>query len=132
MGREKNYFSKAKLSKKDKGSSKNRSSDRKATLFARFMEDGKVNKDLKLLESSNKGGIQPLTEETFEVLLEKHPKVFKTSSDILIEEKVQNLRPVICDSIDSEMVTNASEKTHGSAGPSGLDGDGWCRETLAH
>ena len=55
-------------------SAKNQSSDRKATLFARFMEDGKINKDLKLLESSNKGGILPLTEETFELLLEKHPK----------------------------------------------------------
>ena len=44
---------------------KNQSSDRKATLFARFMENGKVNKALKLLESSKKGGIPPLTDETF-------------------------------------------------------------------
>ena len=47
-----------------KDRAKNQSSDRKATLFALFMEDGKVNKALKLLESSNKGGILPLTEET--------------------------------------------------------------------
>ena len=45
------------------------------------MEDGKVNKALKLLESSNKGGILPLTEEKFEVLLEKHPKASEASSD---------------------------------------------------
>ena len=38
------------------------------------MENGRVNKVLKLLESSNKGGILPLIEETFEMLLEKHPK----------------------------------------------------------
>ena len=56
------------------------------------MEDGKVNKALKLLESSNKGVILPLIEKTFEVLLEKQPKA---SSDILIEEEVQNVRPVI-------------------------------------
>ena len=78
---------------------KNQSSDRKATLFARFMENGKVNKALKLLESS-KGGILPLTEETFEMLLEKHPKASEASNDILIGEEVENVHPVIYDSID--------------------------------
>ena len=106
-------------------SAKNQSSDRKATLFARFMEDGKVSKALKLLESSNKGGILPLREETFEVLLEKHPKATEASSDILIQEEVQDIHPVIYDSIDSEMVRDAIEKTRGPAGPSGLDVDGW-------
>ena len=70
-----------------KDSPKNQSSDRKATLFARFMENGKVNKALKLLESSNKAGILPLREETFKVLLEKHPKVYEASSDILTQKK---------------------------------------------
>ena len=50
------------------------------------MEDGKVNKALKLLESSNKGEILPVTEETFEVLLEKLPKASEASSDIFIED----------------------------------------------
>ena len=106
---------------------KNQSSDRKATLFARFMENGKVNKALKLLESSKKGGILPLTEETFEMLLEKHPKASEASNDILIEEEVQNVHPVIYDSIDSELVRDTIKKTCGSADPSGLDADGWRR-----
>ena len=55
------------------------------------------------------------------MLLEKQPKA---SSDILIEEEVQNVHPVIYDSIDSEMVRDAIEKTRGSAGPSGLGPDG--------
>ena len=73
MGICKNYLSKAKLSKKRlfTDNAKNESSDRKATVFAWFMEDGKVN-DLNLLENSSKGRILSLTEETFEVLLEKH------------------------------------------------------------
>ena len=91
------------------------------------MENGKLSKALKLLESSNKGGILPLTEETFEVLLEKHPKVSEASSDILIQEEVQDVHPVIYDSIDSEMVRDAIEKTRGLAGSSGLDADGWRR-----
>ena len=110
-----------------KDSAKSQSSDRKATLFARFMEDGKVSKALKLLESSNKGGILPLTEETFEVLLEKHPKASEASSDILIQEEVQNVHPVIYYSIDSEIARDAIEKTRDSAGPSRLDADGWRR-----
>ena len=48
-----------------KDSTKNQNSDRKTTLFAWCMEDGKVNKALKLLESSNKWGIMPLIEETY-------------------------------------------------------------------
>ena len=73
MGICKNYLSKAKLSKKRlfTDNAKNESSDRKATVFAWFMEDGKGN-DLNLLENSSKGRILSLTEETFEVLLEKH------------------------------------------------------------
>ena len=96
---------------------KNQSSNRKTTLFARFMENGKVNKALKLLESSEKGRILPLTEETFEMLLEKHPKASEASNDILIEEEVQNVHPVIYDSIDSKMVRDAIIKIRGSAGP---------------
>ena len=88
------------------------------------MEDGKVSKTLKLLESSNKGGILPLTEETVEVLLGKHPKAFEASKDILTEEKVQNVHPVIYDKIDLKMVKDAIEKSRGSAGLPGLDADG--------
>ena len=87
------------------------------------MDDGKVNKAIKLLESSNKEGKMPLTEETFEVLLEKHPKASEASNDIFIEE-VQNLHPVIQDSIDSKMVRDTIEKTSDSAGSLSLDADG--------
>ena len=46
---------------------------------------------------------------------------------LLIEEEVQTVYPVIHDSIYSEMVRDAIKKTRGSAGPSGLDADGWRR-----
>ena len=107
---------------------KNQSSDRKATLFARFMEKWESKKALKLLESSKKGGILLLAEETFEMLLEKHRKA---SNGILIEEDVQNVHPVIYDSIDSKMVRDAIIKTSGFAGPSGLDADGWRRSLMS-
>ena len=37
----------------------------------------------------------------------------------------------IYDSIDSEMVWDTVEKTRGSAGPLGLDADGWCRTLMS-
>ena len=61
------------------------------------------------------------------MLLEKHPKASEVSNDILIQEEVQNVHLVIYDSIDSEMVRDAIEKTRVSVCPSGLFGDGWCR-----
>ena len=91
------------------------------------MEDWKVNKTLELLQSLNKRGTLPPIEETFEVILEKYPKASEASNKILIEEEVQNVHPVIYDSTDSEMVRDAIKKTHGSAGPFGLDADGWRR-----
>ena len=99
-----------------KYSAKNQSSDRKATLFARFTEDEEVKKALKLVESSNKGGILPLTGEKLGLLLEKHPKASEASNDILIEEEAQKVHPAIYDSIDSEMVRD---------GPPGLNADDW-------
>ena len=86
-----------------------------------------MNKTLKLLQSLNKRGILPPIEETFEVILKKYPKASEASNEILIEEEVQNVHPVIYDSIDSEMVRDAIKKTRGSAGPFGLDTDDWRR-----
>ena len=124
MGKLKNYLSKAKLSKKEYLKSTGRI---KAQIEKQLSSLGLVSKALKLLESSNKGGILSLTEGTFEVLLKKHPKASEASNDILIAEEVQNLHPVIYDSIASEMARDAIKKTRGSAGPSGLDTDGWRR-----
>ena len=62
--------------------------------FARFMEDRKVSKTLKLLENANKGGILPLIDEIFEVLLKTHPKAYKARNDTLLEHLVQNVHSV--------------------------------------
>ena len=62
--------------------------------FARFMEDRKVSKTLKLLENANKGGILPLIDEIFEVLLKTQPKAYKARNDTLLEHLVQNVHSV--------------------------------------
>ena len=46
----------------------------KSLTFAQLIEEGKDNKEMKILEKANKGGILPLSDETFEILQQKHPK----------------------------------------------------------
>ena len=75
----------------------------------------------------NKGGILPLSYETFEILQQKHPEVSEESDDILLKETTQEVHPVIYESINSEMVKDAIKKTRRAAGPSGMDADGWRR-----
>ena len=91
------------------------------------MEDRNVNKALRLLENSHKGRILPITDEIFEVHLEKHPEISKASNGILEEEEVQNVHLVIDDSIDSEMVRDVIKKKSASASLLGLDGDSSCQ-----
>lgn len=93
--------------------SMNQSSDRKATLFTKFIGYWTVNKTLKLWDSLNKPEILTLTEENFEVVLEKRPKAYKPSNEILIQEELQNIHPVIYDSRHSGMVRDAIKKTCG-------------------
>ena len=93
--------------------SMNQSSDRKATLFAQFIGDWKVNKTLKLWDSLNKREILTQTEENFEVVLENCPKAYKPSNEILVQEELQNMHPVIYDSRHSGTVRDAIKKTRG-------------------
>ena len=69
--------------------------------FARLIEEGKVNKAKKILEENNKGGILPLSHETFEILQQKHPKASEASNDILLKETPQELQAAVYESINS-------------------------------
>ena len=42
--------------------------NKEALTFVRLIEKGKVNKAIKILEKANKGGILPLSYDTFEIL----------------------------------------------------------------
>ena len=95
--------------------------------FARLIEEGQVIKAIKILEKGNRGGILPLSDETFEILQQKHSDASEASDEILLKETPQEVHPVIYESINSEMVKGAIKRTRGAAGPSGMDADGWRR-----
>ena len=93
--------------------------------FVRLIEEEKVNKAIKILEKPNKGGILPLSDETIEILQQKHSEASEASDEILLKETHQEVHPVTYESINSEMVKDAIKRTRGAAGPSGMDTDGW-------
>ena len=71
------------------------SNNKEALFFARLIEEGKVNKTRKTFEKANKGGILPHSDETFEILQEKHTEASEASDDILLKETTQEVDPVI-------------------------------------
>ena len=78
-----------------------------------------------MTEQANKGGILSLSVEMFEILQQKHSKVSKGSDDILIQEKPQEVHPVIYESINSEVVKDAIKKTRRATVPSGMKTYRW-------
>lgn len=72
-----------------------------------------MNKTLKPRDSLNKREILTLTEKNFEVVLGKCPKAYKASNEILVQEELQNIHPVIYDSHHSGTVRDAIKKTRG-------------------
>ena len=66
------------------------SNNKDALTFAQLIEEGKVNKAIKILEKANKGGILPLSDET-----QKLPETSEASDEILLKETPQEVHPVI-------------------------------------
>ena len=62
--------------------------------FAWLIKEGKVNKAIKILEKANRGWILPLSDETFEILQQKHPEASEASDEILLKETPQEVHPV--------------------------------------
>ena len=95
--------------------------------FAQLFEEGKVNEAIKILEKANKGEILPFSDETFEILQQKHPKASEALDDILLKEAPQEVHPIIYENINSEMVKDVIKKTRGAAGSLIINADGWRR-----
>ena len=95
--------------------------------FAHEMERGNINKAIKLLSENTFNGVLPLTDETLVKLKMKHPEEKSADSEVLLNDTPTKVHPIRFDEINEELVKKATLKTMGGAGPSGLDGEGWCR-----
>ena len=91
------------------------------------MQKGNVNGALKLLTNKMSNGILPLTEETLSQLEIKYPDNRDASDDVLLNDPIKEIHPIVFDPVVEEMVLRAASITKGGSGPSGLDVDGWRR-----
>ena len=71
------------------------------------------------------GGVLPLTDGIMTLLRAKHPEPTPCSDEALHEHQAPEVHPIVYESINAESVRKAALNTHGGAGPSGVDADGW-------
>ena len=90
------------------------------------MLQGKVNAALCLLhdETSN-AGVLPLLDEVIEELKRKHPEPQPSDESVMIDGEIPFIDPAVFANIVETTIAKAALNTHGAAGPSGLDAQGW-------
>lgn len=93
--------------------------------FAALMKQGKINAAVKLLTSSMEGGILNLDTETMTLLQSKHPEPTPCTEEAIYDQQAPDVHPVVYENINADSVRKAALNTHGGAGPSGVDADGW-------
>ena len=98
-----------------------------AKTLAKLMFQGKVNAALRLLDKQETVGIAKLSDSIVEKLKELHPEAETASTEVLLDGEVPYFDPVVFSNIDESSIAKAAIRTHGAAGPSGMDADMWRR-----
>ena len=96
-------------------------------LFIKEMEKGNARGAIKKLTENMKNGVLPLTRKTLSELKMKHPEPVPPSEDLLFTDGQEKIHLARFEEIDQELIRKGSVNTKSGSGPSGLDGDGWCR-----
>ena len=99
----------------------------KAKRLKNLVIEGKINPALRLLDTSATAGVLPINSETCALLKEKHPDAAPMFQEMLLNGPLNNVEPIIFESITGEMIQKLSLKTKGAAGPSLFDADDWKR-----
>ena len=66
---------------------------------------------LKLLRNNMSNGILPRTDATLQLLKQKHPESREPSPEVLIEEPVRKIYPIVYDDIDKSLILKAAMLT---------------------
>jgi hypothetical protein len=102
------------------------SKDHSEKVFVRLMLQGKVSAALRWI-GSQATSVLSADDATIRELVDLHPKGAPATQHGIFEGPIEYVEPVIFDSIDGETIQACAKRTSGSAGPSGLDADGWQR-----
>ena len=101
--------------------------EEKAKRFNDLMTSGKVKSALRLLSEVESAGILPLTDETLNLLHQKHPDGEEKYDDLLLNGPEQLIGDYAYEKIDGSLIRKLASQLKGAAGPSSLDADGWRR-----
>ena len=87
------------------------------------MLHGRVNSAIRLLGSTNSGGVLPLDADTIKKLKKKHPRAAPAYTGSLLNRPIDQIPVTYYDSIDEFIIERAIKSTKGAAGPSNMTGD---------
>ena len=116
---------------------KTKPNEDRARQFASMVHDGKVKSALRLLSEDSSGGVLHLEDRigdnsVLDLLRYKHPVAEPLHDDAVITgDPPPQPHPVLFHCLNRDAVRRAALHTHGAAGPSGVDADGWRRMTTA-
>ena len=103
-------------------------------MFKDFMSRGKVSIAIGVLSDQHKDSVLAPTDlidgkTVLENLRDKHPEGQPLEHNCIQSEHLRTLpyHPTVFGKISARLVQKHASKTHGSAGPSGLDADDWHR-----
>ena len=100
--------------------------ENKEKVFVRLMLQGKVSNAMRWI-GSQATSVLDVTPDVVKTLQEKHPPPAPVGKGSLLLGAKQNVEDVIYENIDGDLIELCARKMSGSAGPSGLDADGWKR-----
>ena len=78
------------------------------------MLHGRVNSAIRLLGSTNSGGVLPLDADTIKKLKEKHPRAAPAYTGSLLNRPIDQIPVTYYDSIDEFMIERAIKSTKGA------------------
>ena len=93
--------------------------------FRNHMIKGNVNAALRLLNNTSSNGVLQMTDETINLLHEKHPKGEPVHEEMLLRGPQEYIHPVIFDGLNAELVMKTATGMKGAAGPSNFDANEW-------
>ena len=114
--------------------SRNKKQHSDLKMFNKFMSRGKVCNAIRVLSDEHKDGVLTPTNlidgrPVLEILRDKHPEEQPLEPNCIQSQHPRSLtyHPAVYDKISDRLVQKHAMKTHGTAGPSGLDVDDWRR-----
>ena len=114
--------------------SRNKKQHSDLKMFNDFMSRGKISNAIRVLSDEHKGGVLAPTDlidgrPVLEILRDKRPEGQPFEPNCIQRQHPSTLpyHPAVFDKISAILVRKHAVKTHGGAGPSGLDANEWRR-----